>query len=329
MSAPNHSGSMASRSRHGGVAIVGCGFIGRIYAQVLPELGVSVAAVVDPDPEARSGLARQLGCPGYADLTSLLDSGPSVALVGISSPSQFHYPLAIKALNAGLHVLCEKPLALSLAQVREMVELAERSGLKLAVGFKMRFEPVFAEVKRLVAEGVVGQPLRVIVTQHQPTPPQDWVLRYGIANELLIHGLDLANWLIECGPTLGWYRNLGHSATIELRYPGGRDALVTGSWLENFPAVGGHNDTSLQVIGTHGHLLAARPASILINRARGANRVELPASGYEEPFRHEWAAFLGWTDGEEPGELAVGQDAIRVHEVLEKVNDADVRKGSS
>lgn len=302
------------------VAILGCGFIGRIYGQVLTELGVRVAAVVDPVEAARAQLAASLGCRHYADLADMLAGEPDVTAVGVSSPTQFHHDLTMRALRAGKHVLCEKPLALQLDEVAEMVNEAERRGLKLAIGLKMRFESIFSEVKRLLDEGIVGRPLRAIISQHQPLPPQDWVRRYGIANELLIHGMDMASWLLECEPRGFEFANDGFRATTRISYGGDRDAVVTGAWVEGFPAVGGANDTVLQVIGERGHLIVCRPGSITINSDRQPRHIQLSQSTYEEPFRHEWAAFLGWTRGDDPGNLAIGRDALRVHELLQQLH---------
>lgn len=302
------------------VAIVGCGFIGRVYAEVLSELGAPVAAVVDPDEGARTHLAQRLGARAYASLEEMLGSEPNVEAVGISSPSQFHLPLALRAFEAGKHVLCEKPLALDLEGAETMVRTAGRAGLKLAIGLKMRFEPIFSEVKRVIDEGVIGEPKRVVITQHQPVPPQPWVLRHGIANELLIHGLDLASWYLGAEPVRLHVTNEVRRATVHVGYASGQDAVVTGSWVDGFPSLGGANDTVLQVVGDRGHVIACRPATLLVNTDRAPRHVVLPPSTYAEPFAHEWAAFLRWIEGGEPGELAVGVDALRVHRTLQEID---------
>jgi predicted dehydrogenase len=308
-------------NRSSAVAIVGCGLIGRIYGQQLAVLGAEVAAVVDPEESVRNRAAAEIGCRAYGSLAEMLAAEPTVGVVGISSPSQFHFPLTIEALAAGRHVLCEKPLALSLKEVRQMVETAQSHGLKLGVGFKMRFEPVFAETKRLIDAGTIGDPLRVAVTQHQAMPTQEWARRHGIADELLIHGIDLANWYLAAEPDEVWHANEGGRATVHLRFPYGRDAVVTGAWIEGFPPVAGHNDALLQLVGTKGHIVVRRPTSIVVNADRQARHVELEPSDYGEPFRHEWAAFLNWVQDGTPGQMATAEDGLRVHRLLARVND--------
>lgn len=302
------------------IVIAGCGFIGRIYAQVIPRAGGRVVAVVDPIEAARMELAERTGCPAFANLVDALDAVPSIAAVGISSSSQHHHELAMGALRAGKNVLLEKPLALSLVEAEEIVTTARDGRLKLAMGLKMRFEPAFAEVRRRVREGDIGTLKRVVVTQHQPLPAQDWARRHGIANELLVHGMDLANWLLGAAPERLEIAASLEEAAVFASYGGRREAVVSGAWVEGFPQLGGKTDTMLQAVGTDGHIVVLRPRDLYAFTGGGTKHVTVPEYDYSEPFRHEWAAFIDWISGKPAGDLATEQDALNVHRMLAEVD---------
>lgn len=308
------------------IAITGCGFIGRIYAQVLARLDARVVAVVDPVAASRDALAVAVGCPAFASLAEALEAVPDITAVGIATPSQHHYETAMTALTAGRHVLVEKPLALSFDQVREVVTTASEGDLKLAIGLKMRFEPIFANVRQSVSSGDIGDPLRIVVTQHQPYPKQAWARAHGIANELLVHGLDLANWLFGAPPTNIRLDVSREHTTVLAAFDGGRDALVTGAWIDTFPPLDGHSDTILQIVGTEGHLVATRPSNITIFTSRDARHMPVPTYDYADPFQHEWAAFLAWVAGEAPGDLATARDALNVHRTLAEIDQRSQQK---
>ncbi len=133
--------------------VAGAGFIGAVHVDALRRLGVEVLGVVDSTPER----ARAKGiAPAYESFEALLDDD-RVDVVHLATPNHLHYPLAKQALEAGKHVVCEKPLALTSAQSAELVELAERSGLVHCTNFNLRFYPLVQEARERVRAGEVGQ----------------------------------------------------------------------------------------------------------------------------------------------------------------------------
>lgn len=313
---------------HPPVAIVGCGFIGRIYAQVLADLEVPVAAVVDSHEPARREVASRLGCRDYATQMEMLAAEPDVTAVGISTPSQFHAQLTIEAVRDGRHVLCEKPLGLGLVDVESMVREAKLADRKLAVGFKMRFEQMYMELRRLVEAGEIGRAQRVIISQHQPVPAQAWARQHGIVNELLIHSIDAACWLMGREPDAIQTRSTPDEAIVSLRFGDDRDALITGAWVEGFPQVGGANDMLVQIVGEAGHLVGIRPDTVIVNTTSTSKVIELPASRYADAFRREWLAFLDWIAGYEHTEVATASDGLVVHRIIDQIENSDTRKGT-
>ncbi len=154
-----------------GAAVIGTGFIGTVHVEQLRRIGVQVRGVLGSTPERGEERARALGVDrAYPSLEAVLDD-PSVEVVHVTSPNHLHVPQARQILEAGRHVVCEKPLGMSAADSAGLVELAARSGLVNAVNFNIRFYPLNQHVRELVASGGLGD-VR-LVTGHYL---QDWLL---------------------------------------------------------------------------------------------------------------------------------------------------------
>ena len=132
--------------------VVGTGFIGVVHVDALRRLGVEVAGVVGSSPERAR--AKRLG-PVYESYEALLaDDG--IDVVHLTTPNHLHYPQVKAALEAGKHVVCEKPLALTSAETAELLELAERSGLVHCTNFNIRFYPQVQEARARTQAGELG-----------------------------------------------------------------------------------------------------------------------------------------------------------------------------
>ena len=154
-----------------GAAVIGTGFIGTVHVEQLRRIGVQVRGVLGSTPERGEERARALGVDrAYPSLEAVLDD-PSVEVVHVTSPNHLHVPQARQILEAGRHVVCEKPLGMSAADSAGLVEFAARSGLVNAVNFNIRFYPLHQHVRELVASGGLGD-VR-LVTGHYL---QDWLL---------------------------------------------------------------------------------------------------------------------------------------------------------
>jgi len=134
-------------------AIVGTGYVGRVHALALRAIGVEVAAVCGRTLE--SAEAFREGRP-YADLAELLEIEP-VDVLHVCSPNGAHAVQALAALERGVHVVCEKPLAVSTAESRALVEAAAESGLVNAVCYHSRSYPLVEQMRVDVASGAVGE----------------------------------------------------------------------------------------------------------------------------------------------------------------------------
>jgi predicted dehydrogenase len=152
--------------------VFGTGFVGRVHIEGIRRLGnVEVYAIgVGPDDDGKK-LAAELHVDRFTvDYKELLND-PAVHAVHICTPNALHFPIAKAALEAGKHVLCEKPLATSLREASQLVSLAEKTGRRNCTFHNLRFYPMIQQARRICESGELGEILIV-----QGTYSQDWLL---------------------------------------------------------------------------------------------------------------------------------------------------------
>jgi predicted dehydrogenase len=132
--------------------VVGTGFIGVVHAEALRRLDVDVAGVVGSTRERAE--AKRIA-PAYDSYEALLED-EGVDVVHLTTPNHLHYPQVKQALEAGKHVVCEKPLALTAEQSGELLRLAEESGLVHCTNFNIRFYPQVQQARELARTGALG-----------------------------------------------------------------------------------------------------------------------------------------------------------------------------
>jgi len=154
-----------------GAAVVGTGFIGVVHVEALRRLGVQVHGVVGSSRERAESRAHDAGLPpAYESFQAMLNDA-RVDVVHITSPNHVHHEHAMAALQAGKHVVCEKPLAMTSAQSAELLEAAERSGRVHAVNFNLRFYATNQHVHGMIANHELGE-VRLVSGHYL----QDWLL---------------------------------------------------------------------------------------------------------------------------------------------------------
>jgi predicted dehydrogenase len=146
------------------VALIGCGGIARLHARSITDLPeAELVALADIRPEAINQFGDTYDIPTdrrFTDYSVLLDAvRPDIAIVATRADT--HAEITIAALDRGINVLCEKPIAVDLREADAMIEASARSGAKLAINTQRHTDPVFLHAKRLVSEGAVGD-LRAI-----------------------------------------------------------------------------------------------------------------------------------------------------------------------
>ena len=182
------------------VAIVGAGVISDSHLQAYQQLGQAVSIVVDVEESRAQRAAEKYAIPSVqADWRILLDR-EEVDVVDICTPPKFHREIAVAALQAGKHVVCEKPLAGSVADADAIVEAAESSTGKLLVVHQMRCQPFYRRLQWLLNEGHLGEIHFARVQRYDPPPRQlvergvwgNWELSGGgVLMTKAIHQLDM------------------------------------------------------------------------------------------------------------------------------------------
>jgi predicted dehydrogenase len=152
-------------------AVVGTGFIGMVHVEALRRLGVEIAGIVGSSPDRVREKARTHPLPEPYESFEAMLADPQVDVVHITSPNHLHFAHARAALEAGKHVVCEKPLGMDSAETGELLRLARGSGLVHAVNFNIRCYPQCCEARERVATGTVGE-VRLITGAYL----QDWLL---------------------------------------------------------------------------------------------------------------------------------------------------------
>jgi UDP-N-acetylglucosamine 3-dehydrogenase len=182
------------------VGVIGAGFAGAIHARAYAKVpDVHVAVVVDRNQERASSLAAEVRGREETD-AEVLFRDPTITLVDVSVPTPSHPALAIRALEAGKHVVVEKPLALSLKEADSILAAAERSGRFLMVAHVLRFWPEYVAIRDVLQSGRLGRPM--MATAHRLSNRPQWATWFrdpeatgGAVLDLQIHDLDMMNWL--------------------------------------------------------------------------------------------------------------------------------------
>jgi len=151
-------------------AVVGAGFIGPVHVEALRRLGVTITGILGVDDKESTSAQQRLGLPkAYKNFDEVM-ADKDVYAVHLAVPNVLHYELAKKAVLAGKHVLCEKPLAMNSKESAELVELARSRKVVAAVSYNVRFYPLNLEARERVRKGDVGQIFAV-----NGSYTQDWL----------------------------------------------------------------------------------------------------------------------------------------------------------
>ena len=245
-------------------AVIGAGVMGQQHLRALADVPhAEVVALVDPDAQARESVAKEFGVPSiYGDAASMLkEERPDYVVV--SSPPLYHAEQTIAAFEAGAHVLCEKPLCMSVAEAEAMIDAAKRAGGQFTVGYHHRQCARYRSLKRFLKAGRLGEIYHTRVWGGQ-------VMQYpwgrfhhkrefslgGVVAATTIHALDSAMWVVDAWDPVtvsaSTFRRIdkmpdppidfeGRAAdvTIEdfahahLRFADGSSMSVEGNWLDH------------------------------------------------------------------------------------------------
>jgi len=169
-------------------AVIGAGYLGRFHAQKYAGIvGCELTGVADPSAQARERIAAELPVATHADHRELLGR---VDAVSVATPTAVHHAVARDFLEAGAHVLVEKPITATAAEARELIGIAAKAGRVLQVGHLERFNPVI-----LAIEGELSAPRFIASNRLAPFKPRGTDV--SVVLDLMIHDIDLIEHIVQ------------------------------------------------------------------------------------------------------------------------------------
>jgi len=205
-------------SRTLGVIVFGTGFGCITHVRALRAAGLDVLAVVGRDPDRTRERARKFGVP--VALTSVDDALAldGVDAVTIATPPHTHADIALRAIAAGKHVICEKPFARDAVEARQVLTAAQDAGIVHVLGTEFRWDPGQATLARTVRSGAIGEPRLATVLLHVPA--------------LADPAADVPPWWADSSSGGGWFGAHGSQVIDQLRVTLGEFARVSATLLQ-------------------------------------------------------------------------------------------------
>jgi len=257
------------------VGIIGCGSITKL--RHAPEYSqnseAEIAGFFDPRTDRAREMADRFGGKVYSSVEEMLEDY-TIDAVSVCAANAYHAPITIQALKAGKHVLCEKPMAMSVDECREMIKAADASGKVLMIGHNQRFVPAHIKAREIIQSGEIGNVISFRTTFGHGGPEMwsadkssnTWFFKKDIANlgviaDLGVHKIDLIRWLtgeeitevsafmctLDKKDQTGKAIDVDDNAICLLRLKSGAIGTMTASWT-NY----GEEDNSTVVYCTKG-----------------------------------------------------------------------------
>jgi len=318
------------------VGVVGAGNIfERGYVPALRATdAVRVTAICDLDPGRAAAGAALLGSARVAASDAELFAFEDLDAVFILTPTHTHADLAVAALEAGRHVLCEKPMARSAADARRMAAAAERTGRRLMIGHARRFDDRWIALREQVAAGRIGDIAYLYRSEHafNGAPDGGWQWRDdqsgGVLWDVGVHVTELFHWFLGEMPRTAFTKVLHarpesqaggapDAAVVTFDYGEARHAVLSVSWIH--PPGWGPFYATTEIVGTRGKLESfdrdAHPAIVVGDRAEFVRFSPL-LSALANTFRAEVEHFASSIESGTPFAVTV-DDAIAAIDMVE------------
>ena len=290
--------------------VIGVGDMGKNHPRVYVELGSELVGVADTDLEKVKKIAAQYGTRAYSNYEELLNEG--LDAVSIAVPTMWHKEVALAAINKGVSLLIEKPIADSLQSAQEIITAAQARRVKLMVGHIERFNPAVRKLKQIVDDGILGKLVFISARRVGPFVPR--ISDVGIIVDVATHDIDIIRYLIgsECTSVFARstrYKNIKGDAAIVLMGFGDVSACIEVNWYTP------HRVRSVTVTGTEGvAYLDYIKQEVEIHNAEWKM---IPKIDQAEPLKLELGHFLDCVRSDtEP--LVGGYDAMKVLEIAIK-----------
>ena len=302
------------------LCLVGVGSIGRRHLRLLNERDDVILSVVEPFEPSWQRIVDEVGTfERFASLDEALAAGNIDAVI-ISTPHGMHAKMAIQALEAGVHVFCEKPMSDDLTECVAMLKAAQKTDKVFSVGFMFHFDPFVRKVKEIVASGRLGKVLHYYsrfatyntllcsLTKHQANTPYSLVMD-------CIHDSDLLCWITGRVPDYA-YSNAFHAGDMELSSP---QNFIDTTYRWEGADMGAHVHFNyvqhpqihvMEIVGDKGYIRGDfMTAEVEVGTIDGKKEIIDASRNFEDVYRAEWDCFVkacrGECEAENPAESAI------------------------
>ncbi len=273
MQANKKGGPVGDEKNMIGICVIGAGRAGMIhmknFSKAIPE--TRLVAVVDPFENAAAKACNEFDIPNhYLDYREALDSDAVDAVV-VVAPTVHHRDIVVDAARAGKHILCEKPMAMTVSECEEMIEAASEHSVKLQIGFMRRFDASFTAAKQRIEAGDIGDVVLVKSLTHGPSTPQRWQYDIEKSNgplaEVNSHDIDTLRWFTEsefkevyaiagnyrCPEARDAFPDFYDNVILSARFVNGMQGFIDGA-----VSVGYGYDARVEILGTEGVMFVGR-----------------------------------------------------------------------
>ena len=272
-----------------GVAVIGVGFWGRNHARVYMEIPeAELIGVCDINSERAKETAEKYGVEAYTDSRKLLKRD-DVDAVSICTWTTTHAKETIKALKAGKHVLVEKPIASTVKEAKQMVQMAEREELILMTGFIERFNPGIERVIKTINGSSVGEIVSATARRVSQWPER--IGDVGVVKDSAIHDIDMMRYIFGEDPKNVFAKagKLKHKrfedyAQIMLTFSHGKTAFIEANWLTPYKI------RKLIVTGSKGIVTLDYLSQEIVIETE--EKTYIPRYKWEEPLKRELEHFV-------------------------------------
>lgn len=303
-----------------------------------------MTALCDPDTEALERACVDLDVEKrFTDYRGVLDDS-GIDAVFVVTPTLYHHDIVVAAAQAGKHVFCEKPMALSVAECREMIDSAQAAGVKLQIGFMRRFDEGFRLAKARIDDGEIGSVVLIRSVTHGPSAPQEWMLDVRKSNgplaEVNSHDIDTLRWYAgsefsQVFAYAGNYRNPDQREAYPDFYDNiimvGRFENGMQGCLEGAASVGYGYDARVEILGTDGILFVGSLQGSTVVQANRNGMLNSPVvkswrNLFAQAYINEALSFVRAVLENRDPEVT-GNDGMKAVQVVNAGNES-VRTGS-
>jgi myo-inositol 2-dehydrogenase/D-chiro-inositol 1-dehydrogenase len=316
------------------IALLGAGRIGQIHGRNIAASGrARLAGIADPMADSARALGEATGA-AVRSAEELLTAS-DVDAVLIATPTDTHADFIDRAAAEGKAVLCEKPVDMSSARIRETLARVDKAGVPLMIGFNRRFDPNFAALRKRLADGLAGDVELVTILSRDPAPPPvSYIERSGgLFRDMMIHDLDMARFLLGeevvevqamgsalVDPAIGRAGDVDTAAVL-LKTASGKICQISNSRRATY----GY-DQRIEVHGSKGLLSAGNVHETTVLFAGKAGVAADPVQNfflerYAAAYRNEIEAFIDAIEaGRQPSPS--GLDGLKAQELADAATEA-------